>query len=175
MDRAPNDIDPVMWNRGVRDDSIMIIQRKKKLPVELTDRILPDSALRFAAVIWVNHELDAGEYEEVEMDKILEGTGYTVSRVYTEVIDAIESAAAKGLMPNFAGKSREDIMAVYDSLHRIPIYHIPAYDILEEAMRADLQALDYQLPELGPDFTYEYDQDEERYSWPEPPPGAILQ
>ncbi len=147
------------------------------LPQEMTERLIPSSALRFAMIIWVHHELyDIGEYNEEKLDEMLSGSGYTVSKTYNELIDVIEGLSHDDPTLGLTGMSRTQIENVYTTIERVPLYGGPFFNALESAMRVDLQTMGYRLPELGPDHTYSYAYGydvEDKYRFPVMQPGDI--
>ncbi len=175
--KYPDDFDSVNWSLGMIDFCESLVRMKTKRPQEMTERLIPSSALRFAMVIWVHHELyGVLEYSEAELDEMLSGSGYTVSKTYDELIDVIEGLAREGSQPGLAGKSRTEIEEIYTTIDRVPLYGGPFFDELESAMRVDLQTIGYRLPELGPNHTYGYAYGydvEDKYRFPVMQPGDI--
>jgi hypothetical protein len=158
---TPDDLDDISLDRATRDQSIRVLDEYGQLPED--DRVaIPASAIDFAACFYTQREIVFGASKD-ELEELLVPAGYTLDKMRDRLTELLFESP---LLRKY--KTLEELRAAAPDLYSIAevMYSGNIFAGLAESMRNDLIEKGYRLPELGPDHTYGYDDEEEEYIIP---------
>lgn len=157
---APNDLDPIFWDRATRDNSETLLAVAGEVDNDARNAI-PKSATDFAAAFFVQREASFGAAEE-ELSGLLEPAGLALPNVHDQLATILfESGQFDGY--SSVDELKEDVGDIYVLSQNFDDQLLAP---LAGSFREDLKQQGYRLPELGPDHTYGYDEAEEEYIYP---------
>jgi hypothetical protein len=163
---TPDMLDVITWDRWTRDCSENVLHYYGNLPVELRTAI-PDSVVDFATCFYVQRQVNFGETDD-ELEELLAPAGVTLSAMYDRLANLVFESHF------FGDVTLEKIRQRFAGLNALAYnMHEEVIAPLAKVMREELIAIGYRLPELGPDNTYGYDEEEEEYITPDITPELL--
>lgn len=147
-DSYPDHVNTINWSRLTWDLSETVIRyQAKNLRVEI-----PESLRKAIAYTYAGNEFVRGA-ERDEVDELLIGFGYPTQQIFDDLLDEIMTEGRNG---EYTRDQVKEKMSEY--FENIELWdHISR---LEPVMRQDLISLGYQLPDLEPDNSYGYSEEE---------------
>ncbi len=145
----PSYVDAITWDRALRGEADYIIADARRG----TNDVIPESVRKAVALVHANEKFLFDLDEREDVDKSLAPLGYSTSKIVDDLTaDAVENGRTNGMTP-------EEVRARIDEI----VDHLDLASVairLASAVRADLKALGYTLPELLEDGGYGYDERE---------------